>query len=102
MLKTPLKVIRYPVTCTITAPLAPPCHRRARDIGVSLVFEKRKLTLLPVMQLLDQSHMRMLIDNGMPGDHVMQMLIQGQSLVVLACHIQRDLCIAVTTRLLLC
>jgi hypothetical protein len=51
--------------------------------------------LLPVFQSFDQTHMRMVIEEGLTGDHILQTLIQGQGLLVLLCDIQRDFWIAV-------
>jgi hypothetical protein len=58
--------------------------------------------LLPVFQSFDQTHMGMVIEEGLTGDHILQTLIQGQGLLVLLCDIQRDFWIAVVACLLLC
>src|SRR5258708_20550224 len=58
--------------------------------------------LLPVFQSFDQTHIGMMIEESLTGDHILQPLIQGQGLLVLWCDIQRDFWIAVLACLLLC
>src|SRR5712692_10267195 len=57
--------------------------------------------LLPVFQSFDQTHMGMVIEEGLTGDHILQTLIQGQCLLVLLCDIQRNFWISVLACLLL-
>jgi hypothetical protein len=59
------------------APIVPSSKYVANPVRLLL---RAACPLLPVFQSFDQTHMGMVIEEGLTGDHILQTLIQGQLL----------------------